>query len=141
MRRVEEKAIRIAPIYLLRNSARMIRMNQRVLYFRHSEQRSLGGPRLSCPICNCVCCYSTHKINVRTTILECSVQGERPGLGLDLNSQNLTRSQEVRIIQVDSLCVLFISNLEWFEQSPVLKVMSVPRTVINSVQASLVDLK
>jgi hypothetical protein len=141
MRRVEEKAIRIAPVYLLSNSARMIRMNQRPLYFRHSERHSLGGPRLSSPICNCVCCYSTHKINLRTTILECSLQRERPGLGLDLNSQDLTRSQEVRIIQMDSLRVPFFSNLEWFEQSPVLKVMSVSRTVINSVQASFVDLK
>ena len=69
------------------------------------------------------------------------LQIERQALSFDLNSQNLTRSQEVRIIQMDSLCVPFFSNLEWFKQSPVLKVMSVPRTVINSVQASFVDLK
>src|ERR1700735_466476 len=69
------------------------------------------------------------------------LQIERQALSFDLNSQDFTRSQEVRVIQMDSLCGPFFSNLEWFKQSPVLEVMSVPRAVVNSVEASSVDLK
>jgi hypothetical protein len=56
MRKVEEEAIRIAPVYLLSNSVRLLGMNQRLLYFRHCAQCSLSVPAvMTVPICKRVC--------------------------------------------------------------------------------------
>ena len=92
-------------------------------------------------ICKRICFLQATQIHVRMTISERSFPGERQALTPDLNSQDLARSQEIRIIQTDGFGFTLFADLERFKQSPILKVMSVPGTVINSVQASFVDLK